>query len=114
MTRPEFRHVERGLDTVRWYERQDGYDRWDEHRAQLHILWLGPRRAFLAGLHGDRMTRQRRIDIMRYLVGQGAQWAYSIRKGRWVTYTLQADGSILRTSEPYESDVPPSAMRGKV
>ncbi len=112
--KPEFTHVERGLDTLRWYAQPDGYDRWQQHAAQLHILWLGPCRAFIASLHGDTMTRQRRQDVVRYLVGQGAQVAYTTRHGQWVTYRLEADGRISRSVEPYDAGIPAAAARGHI
>ena len=108
---PLYLHSERNVETLRFYDDPEGYDKWDKFSGVLMVVYLGPLRVLLSGLEADGMNRRRRTDILRYLVGQGVQMAHSIRRGRWITYRLLSDGRVSRTSEPYDTGVGPEVLR---
>lgn len=83
-------HVERTVETVRWYAEGDSHENYSPYKAIATLMWLGPITVFIQGLHGE-MTKEFRKALEDYLKKAGAKYVFADRHGSMKLYTINQE-----------------------
>lgn len=89
-------HVEPLTQTVRWYERPGGFERWEPFAAVATLVHIGPGTILVAGMNGQ-MTRQFRRELEAWCVANGIVEVVRFRRGRRVVSRRRPDGTEFVT-----------------